>query len=909
MNALTILEDGATQPTSSQLSGTPTRRLFNQSSSGWAHKNGQRSATRVPISGQNLRRNRGAETTVKIQKQTKGDGARALLVESAKRVNGEGVSEPAEASLKVFADISDWEQDARDTRDSVPRMKDPNAGPDAQLARAVRRLTSDARREDNPDGLGDASSGMEFPGRYAEGVKLARRHAQNLEMSASVPDLSTAERVPAISQLHKITRKRTPRQLGPLKMRCQKRVYCTRQPVTGPGQHELPDGLGLEDKPVNRFANLWKTRGPVEGVENDNTTDDAESATEPATPGNKQCTKDAKAAVPPPLHECSMDVEEGNFPTSNSHQEANSSDVQVVPKRTSGMLSGVEHEQLAAFLTALRSRNVDNQTVDLKSSIKMPSECLPSSPYQHVRFRRRPRKRQATGEAKQRLQDNPWAQWLASPVRRCQATATRLPRDLMVGWNFVRNPKDEQVYLMPEELTDMAHLVAKNEGVRSLTKTQGERNVHEAVIGDSTAYTASEEPKPDALAVMAHSADSSNEEAGDDGIGSSTRPKTNSPQTNRKPPIAPSKLYMRPSSILLLELNRRIIAPKEGDSKKDSASSGRYPQTNPHTVSRLFPSRWKDQARMFEKSANTKDPHPEFLTLEEMRRVQWHPRVHEVMLKLLRVRVLKALESVAVWNRHNASLHRRIIALPLADSDGFGDGTMTSTFSGIEQAVFLWLGSEKCPERTGRCSQSITQLSPSSPPIAPSTCHNSTLSFVPDMNFTKRDSSTSVDLRDRSEQGFIPIWTHNPTPAGTNQTGNTQNRQQTQYLPFSITLHLPDANSGGADRNKRTDYPTNHACTRAIPIFDLHALLGESSFSDLHGLPRVKPLIGEAFGLNRNDASGWVMVRGGARTRGFKNLVHELWRLWLFVGGRRCGEDEVDEVEETASEWGVGGER
>ena len=69
-----------------------------------------------------------------------------------------------------------------------------------------------------------------------------------------------------------------------------------------------------------------------------------------------------------------------------------------------------------------------------------------------------PSKELAKGMAARRLVRNPWANMLASPLRMCNATHVRIPRDLLATFNFVKDPTGSKTYLMPLALADLDSL-------------------------------------------------------------------------------------------------------------------------------------------------------------------------------------------------------------------------------------------------------------------------------------------------------------------------------------------------------------------------------------------------------------------------------------------------------------------
>ena len=56
------------------------------------------------------------------------------------------------------------------------------------------------------------------------------------------------------------------------------------------------------------------------------------------------------------------------------------------------------------------------------------------------------------------LKNNPWAESLASPIRACQGSGARLPKDFLLDFGFVNNVADGKTYMMPANLADLDSL-------------------------------------------------------------------------------------------------------------------------------------------------------------------------------------------------------------------------------------------------------------------------------------------------------------------------------------------------------------------------------------------------------------------------------------------------------------------
>ncbi|GFF38646.1 hypothetical protein IFM58399_05308 [Aspergillus lentulus] len=116
-----------------------------------------------------------------------------------------------------------------------------------------------------------------------------------------------------------------------------------------------------------------------------------------------------------------------------------------------------------------------------------PSQLLPQSPLltKALPGVEKKRKKRPTQSDADRLRFNPWAVALASPLRMCTVTGTRLPREFFTNWGLVQRPDDEGLWFMPvgllrDELSSTKvtqadqhnqaeQLSPKNKSLRSLT--------------------------------------------------------------------------------------------------------------------------------------------------------------------------------------------------------------------------------------------------------------------------------------------------------------------------------------------------------------------------------------------------------------------------------------------------------
>ncbi|GFF31842.1 hypothetical protein IFM46972_03359 [Aspergillus udagawae] len=116
-----------------------------------------------------------------------------------------------------------------------------------------------------------------------------------------------------------------------------------------------------------------------------------------------------------------------------------------------------------------------------------PSQLLPQSPLltKALPGGEKKRKKRPTQSDADRLRFNPWAVALASPLRMCTVTGTRLPREFLTDWGLVQRQNDEGLWIMPvgllrDELStskvaqadrddQVEQLSPKNKSLRSLT--------------------------------------------------------------------------------------------------------------------------------------------------------------------------------------------------------------------------------------------------------------------------------------------------------------------------------------------------------------------------------------------------------------------------------------------------------
>jgi hypothetical protein len=146
-------------------------------------------------------------------------------------------------------------------------------------------------------------------------------------------------------------------------------------------------------------------------------------------------------------------------------------------------------EDLKSLVSSLKSLSKNAVKAELgdipfeKPYIRL-SDTLPESPVLRRAKLARIHKKLPDKVEFGRLADNPWARLLAGPIRHCQATGVKIPRGLFVPWGLLRNPYDEQVYLMPNDLAEIEHLRHTPEGLVKMVASSEQVDVAKIARND-----------------------------------------------------------------------------------------------------------------------------------------------------------------------------------------------------------------------------------------------------------------------------------------------------------------------------------------------------------------------------------------------------------------------------------------
>ena len=440
------------------------------------------------------------------------------------------------------------------------------------------------------------------------------------------------------------------------------------------------------------------------------------------------------------------------------------------------------------------------------------SDHLPVSPLVKAMERTKARKLSPKGKEEEELANNPWANMLASPVRLCAATGVRLPRDLMVSWGLVKNPATEGVYFVPAELAELDSLKDKRRRPRpsassSAEKANGAREFLSKSATDSAAFKVDE----------------------------------NASKVTKPSPV----VYMLPYLPLLHHLTLRFTSLQ-----KDMVTR----RSKPNAINSLLP--WRLKARMDRASFYAERPvqAPPFSTSKEVanaqspnsfQAVKWEVDIDRVMLRILRERVLAALEMLGNRNLNLWHQQRELVKAIRA--------TRTSNASDEENSWRLLAGEHHME------TLSETDMAPH--------VNGAQICLLVEFDSADPTLQHAIDSEDDQvgDQGTKPV-SNNASPQDMSSSAATNERwsSSSSLEPPTIRLNQSDP----------------------VPLFSLNDLFDITYMSRFRYLASTVGVLAprDLTAGNRNEDSYVLIVP--AEAFGGKSVIEEIWRLWRFLGGR-----------------------
>lgn len=519
-------------------------------------------------------------------------------------------------------------------------------------------------------------------------------------------------------------------------------------------------------------------------------------------------------------------------------------------------------KQLSAFIASKADATTDSQPehVDGDSSVEHAKiakdvnteksgsklESVPPSPTElSTEYTPKRRKEEQDHDP---LKSNPWAQMLASPLRQCMASRTRLPQDLMVDFGMVEHPTSQQPFIVPDGLGDLQGLL------NEMTPKQDRRKTgHEGVDlkGRSVRLTAS----PLLMNVM------SNQVTYHD-----TRDHT---RKTRKRAV-----------VLSIAPTRWKDIPPTAQSFQRASKGADFPASI---------------------GSQTTDSMP-----ADLEQLQWQSDIQDRMLNIMRLRVLLAFDRVGLGNWHAKKISNRTISCHTSIESACASVLDNSQTLDHNNEITEFWNDMGDIERPGAVSNK-TNVSeqPEKPPIAVGPMDL-------DQNITApqpHEPSTSSEVGYGGVLLHLGTFRKYCELREGCRDGSGQAPTNT-YLPpmisFTDEQHLPVFNLASMLGSDLLSLLSGVIAARKIYQKEFWNSIGDTTSltesecasamsTTLEGLSEANPMHNEEqYILMRSTATGYV------------KFMDELWQLWRYLDGWNGLEDgdsgEHEQITSTLSE-------
>jgi hypothetical protein len=481
-----------------------------------------------------------------------------------------------------------------------------------------------------------------------------------------------------------------------------------------------------------------------------------------------------------------------------------------------------------------------------------PSTGLPVSPLVQALERKNTRKLPFKGGEEEELADNPWAKMLASPMRLCSATGVRLPRDLLVPWGLVKNPATAEVYFMPTKLAELDSLKEKRKfskpgAARRPTTAEESLSNQNADLSTLQVNSDTKSNKEKSEVDMTTSHRQGNLIEGDRGLdggrAGSQAFKVSSLRSST------SMVYILPFLPLLHHLTLRFTSLQ-----KDMVTR----RSRPNAINSILPWRLKasvDRTNFYAEQRTKTGPSS---TLKQaanapapisFQHVKWEVDIDEVMLRVLRERVLAALEMMGNRNQKLWRQHRELVkAIRVMRTSGTND----------KECFWRLLDTDDL--------------------IQPEPVHEA--EEDPNVNraqfclLVQEDGANSPILQEAGQRKF--------------DQGHAMHTSQVSSSASSQSTN-PLAGVGGRRREFSDLEPStitvDQSCS--VPLFSLNDLLDVDYISRFHQLSAsISVLAPRKLVSGEGKGDAYVLVVP-TKAFGGMSVIEEVWRLWRFLGGKR----------------------
>lgn len=471
----------------------------------------------------------------------------------------------------------------------------------------------------------------------------------------------------------------------------------------------------------------------------------------------------------------------------------------------------------------------------------------PESPLERrLPWQRPPKLRVEEGEIDETLRDNVWALILASAVRFDRATKARLPRALMNSWGVMSNPKDQQDYLLPIELSDLEALKQQLRSPVDHTQLESESE------SDRQQPSSVEAPHP---------------------------------IDGQRLQIASSRLLIQAMSeqFILLKPQRGTSTPvRKIDSRKINVA--------------LIPHRWRMKQSEAEAFAKTRSRFNEILQREpdedepnvehqaKLDKLQWKLDIADRMEKLMQERILLVLDAVGKDNASRRAIgDKRVFAMPLPEDGRFqldASGRLVTTPSDqngvsppdwLHGAIFLFVGNPASYRQTVEHWHQQASINPLD--------SASQLDHLPPSDLIP----PTIAISDRYR---LPLFNLESLFGHDNAHKVTSIMQQHQIFDFkpwqsgAVGSRPEDLGLG-----LETDAAANSSVAAGEQVLDAIVRPGSVAASSASASSRPQSEAVSSLVGSRADGNPYlILIKPRAQHSGL--LVREVWQLWRFLGGR-----------------------
>ena len=519
------------------------------------------------------------------------------------------------------------------------------------------------------------------------------------------------------------------------------------------------------------------------------------------------------------------------------------------------------------LLAELRNLTINTQRrPGNQASIPFQGEkhVLPMSPLldrTNVKYRRlAPAKLKATFRELGPLKDNPWAEILASPVRMDRVIQARLPRDLLVDLEYVRNPSDGKIHLMPAKLADLEALEGrierelKNEDwirARDLRWAARDQKAAKPVLKVQAGMTAANFDAPEAC-----------------------QPPSDRPIHPRHPQHAPARLFANINYLRLLTF----------ELTQENSSDPKLRKTKPTAVTRLLPFQHKqavEMARHYERNKVEVElatgaieyppPKDRYLQPEAL---QWQGDMYERVATIVRKRLLASLWALGAAFREDARnpTKGRVIPIPIprGGKAGVDDMTRVASSSAADDGP---------GEKTGQGA-----MPPSMQPTQTPERREKSLvhpNYIPGSIFLHFGDGDILSLLESSSE-FAPTVavassTLPPLPSDNPLIPPMLNINDTFRFPIFPLWAMLETDDDVTELKKIVGY---------YPIFQLQQQCPASPqpLTPTESVSQSRLTPSEETGSSQN-----YLVLLTPRVGPANSVIRETWRLWNYLGGKKLG--------------------